>query len=353
MSSGCRQEDCTVAETGVCLLNNEPTACQFRTAEADESSPVEATLQPPHPDRTADVDESSQAEATVEPPAPLTEPEKNPRFPPSLSLTLAQTRQIMSGRYCHLVGILGAPDAGKTAALVSLYLLAARGKLKGFTYADSRSLMAFVSISHGARRWNEGQPPEQLTVHTEQADDRSAGFLHLRLRPANHQLPVDLLLPDLPGEWTTALVDTNRVDRLEFLKRADVVWLMVDGQQLCATSTRHLALHRTKLLIQRLARHLVSLPPVVLVVTRRDRGTPDQATLDELKTEARDRGLDLEVVSIASFADAGAVTPGEGIADLIATSTRSVSKTPALWPEASDLTVGERAIMRFRMSEAS
>src|SRR5206468_4014081 len=110
-------------------------------------------------------------------------------------------------------------DAGKTAALVSLYLLVSRDKLGGRHFADSRSLMGFDQISHGARRWNEGALPDQLTVHTELGDDRSAGFLHLRLRSDDGET-VDILLPDLPGEWTAALIDSNRVDRLEFLKTA-------------------------------------------------------------------------------------------------------------------------------------
>ena len=129
---------------------------------------------------------------------------------------------MMGRRYFRVVGILGEPDAGKTASLVSLYLLLSRGKLTGFKYADSRTLMAFQEISQGALRWNEGEHPQQLTTHTKLADGRSAGFLHLRLMPTEGSEAVDLLLPDLPGEWTTALTDSNRFDRLDFLKGADV-----------------------------------------------------------------------------------------------------------------------------------
>lgn len=325
MPGRCRQENCTVAETGVCLLNNAPATCPNYSVEEDGAT-------------THDVTE------TLTP--PLMEPPKNPRFPLSLAMTPTQTRELMGGRYCRLVGILGAPDAGKTASLVSLYLLVARDKLSGFTFADSRSLMAFDDISQGARRWNEGHPPEQLTTHTELVDDRSAGFLHLRLRPAGHEAAVDLLLPDLPGEWSTALVDNTRVDRLEFLKRADVVWLMVDGRQLSDPPTRQLALHRTKLLMQRLVSIVMPSPQAILVVTRLDQGEPDQVAIDILHDEARAIGLSLEVVSIASFAE-GAVAPGTGIADLIAMSTRSVRATPAFWPDTADMAVGTRAMMRF------
>src|SRR4029077_3525643 len=131
--------------------------------------------------------------------------------------------------------------AGKTAALVSLYLLASRAQLRGFGFADSRTLMAFNEISQGALDWNEGKLPDQLTQHTELADDRTAGFLHLRLRHEESEETCDFLLPDLPGEWTTSFVDKDRNDRLQFLKRADVIWLMMDGAQLRDTSQRHWA----------------------------------------------------------------------------------------------------------------
>lgn len=255
---------------------------------------------------------------------------------------------MMGRRYFRVVGILGEPDAGKTASLVSLYLLLSRGKLTGFKYADSRTLMAFQEISQGALRWNEGEHPQQLTTHTKLADGRSAGFLHLRLMPTEGSEAVDLLLPDLPGEWTTALTDSNRFDRLDFLKGADVVWLMVDGRRFFEPEARQLALHRTKLLMQRLANFLVPPPKVILVVTRRDQGQPSQATLDDLRVEAHTRGLWVDVCLIASFADANGVTPGDGVAELIAKTTRPVSDTPPFWPDTPDTLSNARVMNRFR-----
>jgi hypothetical protein len=208
MPAGCRQESCTVAETSACLLNHDPATCPNRITDVDSAAGVDAAALVP----------------------PLIEPKRNPQFPLSQTLNPTQARAMMGGRYCHLIGILGDPDAGKTAALVSLYLLLGRDRLSGFRFADSKTIMAFNDISQGALEWNEGKLPDQLTAHTEPAEDRSAGFLHLRLRQVDQHDPVDLLLPDLPGEWSTAMVDTSRVDRLEFLQRADVIWLMMDGR---------------------------------------------------------------------------------------------------------------------------
>jgi len=76
--------------------------------------------------------------------------------------------------------------------------------------------MAFEEISRGARRWNEGHQPDQMTSHTELSSDRSPGFMHLRLRQTSTNESADILMPDLPGEWTTSLIESNRVDRLNF-----------------------------------------------------------------------------------------------------------------------------------------
>lgn len=327
MVGTCTQENCTVAETGTCLLGNDPKTCPRRIGSAS----VEAQIEPP-----------------------LSEPVQRPRFPLSLTLTPDLTREMMGGRYCHVVGIVGAPDAGKTAALVSTYLLTARGRLSGFEYADSRSLRAFDEISQGARHWNEGKLPDQLTAHTELADDRSAGFLHLRLRPADGSDTVDLLLPDIPGEWTTALVDSSRTDRLQFLKRADVIWLMVDGLQFSRPATRQLVLHRTKLTMQRLAALLDPIPPVILVTTRRDKVAGlSPEIVAALNTEAADKGLDLQILEIASFADAGETMPGAGIPELIAASIkRTGGRSDSFWPASSrSQAMEDRAMMRYRNPE--
>jgi Double-GTPase 2 len=279
--------------------------------------------------------------------APLQKPPQNPRFPLSRTLTPPQMRELMAARYCRLIGILGAPDAGKTAALVSLYLLLARDKLAGIHFADSRTLMSFDEISAGAQRWNEGKLPEQLTAHTELKEDRSAGFLHLRLKP-DGQDPVDILLPDLPGEWTTSLLERNRVDRLQFLKGADLVWLMIDGRQLFAPEKRQWTLHRAKLLMQRLAALVAPAPPVILVITRRDKTTIEAATLDELKAEAKQTGLTMTIAQIASFADDGEIDPGTGIRDLVLASIQPVAAESTFWPDSEPLSHEQRAVLRLR-----
>lgn len=303
MGVQCGQEDCTVVETGVCLLNNDPSTCPQRSEPGDVGGDV-----------------------------PPVEGAKKAPIPRSRAYGVVEARALMASRYVHVVGILGEPNAGKTACLVSLYLLLARNKLSGFTFGDSRTLMAFEEISRGARRWNEGQLPDQLTAHTELADDRTAGFLHIRAKSVGRVVDIDLLLPDLPGEWTSALIERNRVDRLQFLRRADTMWLMVDGAELTAPETRQGTLHRTRLLIQRLADFLNPSPPVILVVTRSDQCTADQGAVADLCNEGNDHGLNMKVIPIASVSDDEAVESGHGIADLIRSTIREPRGERVLWP---------------------
>ncbi|RYZ88753.1 MAG: hypothetical protein EOP06_10410, partial [Proteobacteria bacterium] len=168
MSAGCTYEGCTVADTGRCALERDIATCAYRIGNLSES-------------KSSETDAGFTVNGDVSSPV-LAAPEENPSFPPSTTLGLNEIETMMCSRYVTIVGILGDPESGKTACLASLYLLVSTAMLEGWSFADSRSLMAFEEIARGARRWNEGQPPEQMTMHTEMADERQPGFLHLRLR---------------------------------------------------------------------------------------------------------------------------------------------------------------------------
>lgn len=319
MLADCPQENCTVRTTGKCLLNNEPaSSC-------------------PHYHALTDGIESSADEKL------LSEPEQNPSFQSSNTLTEDGLSSLTGSRYCTMVGIIGPPDSGKTAALVSLYLLLSHGRLAGFEYADSRSLMALDEISRGARRWTGGTPPQQMTAHTELSDDRAAGFLHLRVRAAQHPVAIDFLLPDLPGEWSTAMVEESRYDRLAFLQRADVIWLMVDGSRLVAPASRQGAIHRTKLYLQRLKEFFPDLPRVILVVTRADTGVVGEKTIATISDEATALGISLTVQAVSSFSNNPDVPAGTGLPELVLASIGREPEVGEFWPP-SEKDSGIRAI---------
>ncbi|SFK29207.1 hypothetical protein SAMN05192579_101416 [Rhodanobacter glycinis] len=325
---GCTQPDCTVAVTGICVLGNPTAQCPRRIAPispANEEIEVETGLAPALPT-----------------------PEENPRFPASTTFGLAEVAQLSANRYCHTVGILGAPDSGKTALLASLYLLVAHDRLADYAFADSKTLMGFEQISKGARHWNNGRLPEQLTDHTQMADERIPGFLHLRLRAMNLERVADFLIPDLPGEWTESLIDEARTDRWDFLDSADVLWLIVDGRGL--TNGQHLLkLHRLSLLLTRLQSLLTPpYPPVFLVATRRDVVDVPRDILDRMKTLAEERGFEATVHLVASFAgEDSEVQPGEGVEQLI---HASAAERPArlIASGSGRHDIGAREMLRYR-----
>ena len=304
MEAECVTQDCTVADTGTCLLSNDPASCPHRRAADDKEA--QATTEIELPSRVA--------------------------FSSSRACTLSDARGLMAERYVHLVGILGEPNAGKTGCLVSLYLSLGQRCLDGLAFADSRTLMGFEEISQGARRWNEGRIPEQFTDHTVLPDDRTAGFLHIRLARVHQEKSVDLLCSDLPGEWTTELIDENRVDRLQFLKRADVIWLVVDGTETTALDRRQVCLQRTKLAIGRLGSFLARGRRLIVVITRLDEKAPEDEVVQEICAEGIRCGFDTESVAVASFSkDGSEITPGTGIGRLIELTTMFDRPPDAVW----------------------
>jgi hypothetical protein len=308
------------------LLNNPPESCPERIGLSGTAIVAAETLTIPS----------------------LPTPTERPRFPHSFTLSPNEIEPLTRRRYHHLIAILGAPDAGKTAILVSLYLLLANNKLKGYQIADSATMMAFDEISRGTRRWNKGNAPEQMTTHTELPDERTPGFLHLRLKRFSDTKLIDLVLPDLPGEWTDSFIDQSRTDRLSFLQGADTIWVTLDGDELARL--RQQVLHRTHLLFQRIAKFLTpTIPPVILVISHLDRGQPEQRSVTSLTEEATRQGISLTIVNVASFSDSDNVQPGTGLLQLLGESLKIESDlvVPPFWPQVSQH-LPARFVLRFQ-----
>jgi len=340
MSGSCSFDGCTIDETGICALARDPQTCTNRvTSEVAGATSVDARsdgeVTSPYGDRLG---------APV-----LDQPVRGSAFPSSRTLGLEDLNALMGTRYVNVIGILGDPESGKTACLASLYLLVSHAMLKGWSFADSKSLAAFEEIARGARDWNEGNVPEQMTVHTELADDHRPGFLHLRLVRLSDGRRVDLALPDLPGEWTQALVNTAQSNRLDFMKSAETIWIVLDGRTLADIEKRQGLIARVGQLVGRLNTMLDShAPRLMVVVTHRDLHVLDTNVANRLQAEISRRGAQAEIVGIAPFSDHPDNVPaGFGIAELIELTVGKPTERPTFW-QSTEPTEGDRAYLNYR-----
>lgn len=136
----------------------------------------------------------------------------------------------------HLVVFAGAEGSGKTTVLASIYERLNQGPFAGFKFAGSRSLLGLEEICHLNRLASGGvQPDTQRTRLTEETK-----YYHLALRGAQ---PVaarrDVLLSAMSGELFRMAKDSQEdAERLTFLRRADTIVVLVDGERLANTAQR-------------------------------------------------------------------------------------------------------------------
>jgi hypothetical protein len=340
MSGSCRFDGCTVDETGLCALERDPSSCGNRAAN-DVPNALSSDVR-------GNGEFSSNAGERLGA-AVLEQPERASAFASSRTLGLDDLNNIMGTRYVNVVGILGDPESGKTACLASLYLLVSHAKLEGWSFRDSKSLTAFEEIARGARDWNDGRAPEQMTVHTELTDDRSPGFLHLRLVRRSDGRCVDLALPDIPGEWTQALVATASSDRFEFMRSAEAIWIVLDGRSLADIEKRHGLIVRMGQLAARLKTMFEGhTPRLMVVVTHRDLYALEDNVAERLRSEFNRRDVEVEIVGVAPFSEQPQNIPaGFGLAELVNLTIGIPSARPPLWGSTEPAADG-RSYLNFR-----
>ena len=163
---------------------------------------------------------------------------------------------------------------------------------------------------------------------------------------------MNLIVPDLPGEWTDSLIDRNRTDRLSFLLGADAIWVMVNGQMLVEKERRLGTIHRTNLIVDRIAELCdPNTPSLRLVVSRADLGEPDAGSLQQLQENAGRHGIALPISLISSFSMSSEIRPGTGLAELVAATVELGSPVVEFWPQGSAGSFGTRNSLRICTGE--
>lgn len=263
----CSYQNCTVQTTGKCLLSvPDPNNCSnFSPSSVLQQAAHQTDLEEPLAEETP---------TKVEPPASPLASVSARTFAWGYELGTSDALQLMQARYTHLIGVLGTTDAGKTCFLSSLYLMASNRLLpEPYRFAGCLSLQAFEDRVRGLRQWESGALANQLVDHTILDDPRQPSLLHLALRESNGERKrFDLLLTDLPGEWTDNLIDSaNNASSFEFLQRADGIVLVIDGNRLLSDD-RHLELQNMRIFCERLAQDVgVALStPIIILVSKAD-----------------------------------------------------------------------------------
>lgn len=177
------------------------------------------------------------ADATVEEIEPVEEEE--PEFFELFSgaaLNATDAEVITRRSRTQLVVFAGTEGSGKTTVLTSIYERVNQGAFAGFTFAGSRSLLGFEEICHLNRLASGGTQPE--TQRTRLTDDTK--YYHLALRAAG--LPAvrrNVLFSAMSGELFRMAKDSQEdAERLSFLRRADTIVVLVDGERLATPAQR-------------------------------------------------------------------------------------------------------------------
>ena len=151
-------------------------------------------------------------------------------------MSLQEASVITVSGTSRLIVLAGEGESGKTTVLTSLYESFLKKPFCNFLFADSLTLPGFEERGFEARMDSGREQPH--TLHT----SLNAGFrvLHLGLVHQETEHHLNLLFGDLAGEWYRASREsTADAQQLSFLRRADRVCLLLNGERLANPRMRH------------------------------------------------------------------------------------------------------------------
>jgi len=335
----CEKKDCTFTETEICLEGHEDASNCPHFRLIDES----VSLDPDDSLLEKDISTETQKPSFIR------------RFHSGNELGLEEATKIMRNSYVHLIGILGKYDVGKTCLLSSLYLMTScGGLLPDYLFAGSQSLQGFEIRARRLRKWKHGTLPDKLADHTYLQDPNTPAFMHLSLKEQSSQYRhLNLLLTDLPGEWSTDLIDrADTASRFDFLKRADGIIYVIDGPRLASTSNRNTEIFDAKLMLKRLLHNVQidkSIPLVLLISKCDELDMKEPKGVVQIREQAVEMGFTPIVILAASFSKEPENIPsGTGILEAI----KVIIDHNWQLPDKSDSKImvrNSRAFGRFRL----
>src|SRR5262249_20706847 len=145
------------------------------------------------------------------------------------------------------VVLVGDAESGKSTLLSSIYISFLHGPFGGLRFAGSRTLFAFEDRSFFALAKSGLHEPD--TRRTSYGERQT--FLHIGCSSADEV--THLLVGDMSGEYFDRAVDnTEELTKLEFMRRADHVTVLIDGAQVVDQGLRHVKRARMRQLLKRM-----------------------------------------------------------------------------------------------------
>ena len=156
-------------------------------------------------------------------------------YPRGEALEVAEALEVTRTRPTRVVVLAGPQDSGKTTLIAGLYELFHFGRLGGYLFAGSKTLIGFEQQCHLARRASGRE-----TADTERTRlSLTHRQLHLRVRRPEMSDSCDLLMADISGEVFEHAADSAEdCRRLGILRRADHVAVLMDGEKLASNVSR-------------------------------------------------------------------------------------------------------------------
>ncbi|MDO8329807.1 MAG: hypothetical protein Q7T36_04980 [Fluviicoccus sp.] len=236
------------------------------------------------------------------------------------SLDAAACDALLRARGGTVVAIVAGPEVGKTTMIATMYELIHRGRLTAYRFAGSETLRGYEERCHLSRMASNAARSD--TPHTPISAKLS--FTHLKV--ATLSGIKDVIFSDRSGEhFDNALKRPSDIAGFAELKRADIILLLVDLEQLLKTP--HHPTSQVRRLFMAMEQHaLLENKPVRLVGTKadlaktRDARSEAISALNELAVDLSRRTVGRVSVTsslIASRASAGSTQIGEGFEALI------------------------------------
>lgn len=295
---GCRLSGCDGPRSGICINNLPFDECPdvVEVGEGEEEKKQEGVPEP----------------GNVQP--------QTVALPGGRSLNAAACDALLRRRGGTVVGIVAAPEVGKTTLISTMYELLHRRRMADFGFAGSETLRAYEERCHLARLSSD------VAAADTQRTKVGAGLQFTHLRIATSSDMRDIVFADRSGElFDKALARPADIDGFVELNRADVTILLVDLVQLLGSP--HLTISALRRLFMAMdQRGMLEGRKILLVGTKADLAMPKPrsrkaarefaAVAEELRRRAGGR-FHIDVHIVACRARKGSTVIGEGLEPLL------------------------------------